>query len=118
MSSTTTLPGLSKNNFNVIAIYEKGPVSFRAAYTWRSQFYTSVYAGNSAQLATNPIFTKQFGWLDASLNYELTHDWTVYAQGSNLLRTRLVTFYGSQTIPDSYTINDRQALLGVRFKFN
>jgi iron complex outermembrane recepter protein len=116
--ATTTLPGLSKNNFNIIGIYEKGPVSFRAAYTWRSQFYTSVYAGNSAQLATNPIFTKQFGWLDASLNYELTHDWTVYAQGSNLLRTRLVTFYGSQTIPDSYTINDRQALLGVRFKFN
>jgi len=60
----------------------------------------------------------QFGWLDASLNYELTHDWAVYAQGSNLLRTRLVTFYGSQTIPDSYTINDRQALLGGRFKFN
>jgi iron complex outermembrane recepter protein len=116
--ATTTLPGLSKNNFNIIGIYEKGPVSFRAAYTWRSQFYTSIYAGNTAQLAANPIFTKQFGWLDASLNYELTHEWTVYAQGSNLLRTRLVNFYGSQTIPDSYTINDRQALLGVRFKFN
>jgi iron complex outermembrane recepter protein len=116
--STTTLPGLSKNNFNVIAIYEKGPVSFRAAYTWRSQFYTSIYAGSTAQVASNPIFTKQFGWLDASLNYELNHEWTVYVQGSNLLRTRLVQFYGTQTIPESYTINDRQALLGVRFKFN
>jgi iron complex outermembrane recepter protein len=116
--STTTLPGLSKNNFNVIGIYEKGPVSFRAAYTWRSQFYTSIYAGSTAQVASNPIFTKQFGWLDASLSYELNHEWTVYVQGSNLLRTRLVQFYGTQTIPESYTINDRQALLGVRFKFN
>jgi hypothetical protein len=48
----------------------------------------------------------------------LTHEWTVYVQGSNLLRTRLVEFYGTQTLPESYTINDRQALLGVRFKFN
>ena len=116
--STTTLPGLSKNNFNVIAIYEKGPVSFRAAYTWRSQFYTSLYAGTTGALSPDPVFTKQFGWLDASLNYAVTNQWTVYATGSNLLRTRLVQFYGQQTIPNSYTINDREGLLGVRFKFN
>ena len=116
--STTTLPGLSKNNFNVIAIYEKGPVSFRAAYTWRSQFYTSLYAGTTGAVSPDPVFTKQFGWLDASLNYAVTNQWTVYATGSNLLRTRLVQFYGQQTIPNSYTINDREGLLGVRFKFN
>jgi TonB-dependent receptor len=116
--ATTTLPGLSKNNFNLVGIYEKGPFSFRAAYTWRSQFYTTIYAGSSAQLATNPIFTKQFGWLDASFNYDLTNQWSMYAQGSNILRTRLSTFYGTQTLPDARTIDDRQALLGVRFKFN
>ena len=116
--ATTTLPGLSKNNFNVIGIYEKGPWSFRAAYTWRSQFYTTIYAGSNGAISPNPIFTKQFGWLDASLNYDVNTQWSVYAQGSNLLRTRLVQFYGVQTIPESYTINDREALLGVRFKFN
>ena len=116
--ATTTLPGLSKNNFNLIGIYEKGPFSFRAAYTWRSQYYTTIYAGSSAQLATNPIFTKQFGWLDASVTYEVNNQWTVYAQGSNILRTRLSTFYGTQTLPDARTIDDRQALVGVRFKFN
>ena len=117
-SATTTLPGLSKNNFNVIGIYEKGPWSFRAAYTWRSQFYTTIYTGTTGAISPNPIFTKQFGWLDASLNYAVTNQWTVYAQGSNILRTKLVQFYGTQTIPQSYTINDREALLGVRFKFN
>ena len=111
------MPGLSKNNFNLIGIYEKGPISFRAAYTWRSQFYTSLYFGSTAQLSANPIYTKQFGWLDASLTYDLTHQWSVYAQGSNLLRTRMSTYYGSPTIPDARTIDDRQALLGVRFKY-
>jgi iron complex outermembrane receptor protein len=118
VGTTTTLPGLSKNAFNLIGIYEKGPISFRVAYSWRSQFYTSIYSGSTATLAANPIYTKQFGWLDASLNYELTHQWSVYAQGSNLMRTRISTFYGAQTIPDARTIDDRQALLGVRFKFN
>ena len=98
VGTTTTLPGLSKNAFNLIGIYEKGPISFRAAYSWRSQFYTSIYSGSTASLAANPIYTKQFGWLDASLNYEVTHQWSVYAQGSNLLRTRISTFYGAQTI--------------------
>ena len=117
-NATTTLPGLSKNNFNVIGIYEKGPWSFRAAYTWRSQFYTSIYAGTTGAISPNPIFTKQFGWLDASLSYDVNKQWAVYAQGSNLLRTRLVQFYGTQTLPQNYTINDREALIGVRFKFN
>jgi iron complex outermembrane receptor protein len=69
-------------------------------------------------LASNPIFTKQFGWLDASATYDVNRQWTVYAQGSNILRTRLSTFYGAQTLPDARTIDDRQALVGVRFKFN
>ena len=116
--TTTTLPGLSKNNYNLIGIYEKGPWSFRAAYTWRSQFYTSIYAGATAQVATNPIYTKAFGWLDSSLTFDVTKQFSVYAQGSNLLRTKIITYYGSPTIPDSLTINDREALLGVRFKFN
>jgi len=115
--TSTTLPGLSKNTYNIVGIYEKGQWSFRTAYTWRSQFYTSVYAGDTAQLATNPVFTKAFGWLDSSLTYDVTSEWSVYAQGSNLLRTKLITYYGSVTIPDSMTINDREALLGVRFKF-
>jgi iron complex outermembrane recepter protein len=114
---STTLPGLSKNNFNLIGIYEKGPISLRAAYTWRSQFYTSVYFGSTAQLSANPIYTRQFGWLDASLTYDITGQWSVYAQGSNLLRTRMSTYYGAPTIPDGRTIDDRQALLGLRFRY-
>jgi TonB-dependent receptor len=114
---TTTLPGLSKNSYNLVGIYEKGRVSARVAYNWRSQFYQTVYSGATAALAANPIFFHQYGWLDASLTYDLTNQWAVYAQGDNLLRTRLRTFYGVETVPDANEIDDRQYLLGVRFKF-
>jgi len=40
---STTLPGLSRNSYNLIGIYEKGPMSFRLAYNWRSQFHTTIY---------------------------------------------------------------------------
>ncbi|MDB6087081.1 MAG: hypothetical protein JWN43_4962 [Gammaproteobacteria bacterium] len=114
---TTTLPGLSKNSYNLIGIYEKGPVSLRIAYNWRSKFYQSVYSGNTAALSNNPIFVQQYGWLDSSVTYDVSHQWSVYAQGSNLLGTRIHTFYGVETRPDAYTIDDRQYLVGFRFKF-
>ena len=115
---STTLPGLSKNSYNLIGIYEKGPVSFRLAYNWRSQFYTTIYNGSNAQLSANPIYTKDYGWLDASLEYNVS-DWlSLYAQGSNLLRSRITEFYGFQTLQQSQTIDDRQATLGFRVKFS
>lgn len=113
---TTTLPGLSKNSYNLIGIYEKGPVSARLAYNWRSQFYQTVYSGATAALAANPIFFRGYGWLDASITYAVTEQLSLYAQGSNLLRTQLRTIYGVNTVPDTEEIDDRQYLVGVRFK--
>jgi iron complex outermembrane recepter protein len=113
---TTTLPGLSRNSYNLVGIYEKGPISARVAYNWRSRFYQQVYSGATAALAVNPIFSHQYGWLDASLTYAVTRQWSVYLQGGNLLRTRLRTFYGAETVPDGNEIDDRQYLVGVRFK--
>ena len=115
---STTLPGLSKNSYNLIGIYEKGPVSFRLAYNWRSQFYTTIYNGSNAQLSANPIYTKDYGWLDASLEYNVSAWLSLYAQGTNLLRSRITEFYGVATLPQSQTIDDRQATLGFRVKFS
>ena len=115
---STTLPGLSKNSYNLIGIYEKGPVSFRLAYNWRSQFYTTIYNGSNAQLSANPIYTKDYGWLDASLEYNVNDRLAVYAQGTNLLRTRITEFYGVPTLQQQQTIDDRQATLGFRVKFS
>ena len=33
--------GLSKNNYNAMAMYEKGPISFRLAWSWRSEYLQS-----------------------------------------------------------------------------
>ncbi len=118
VGQTTTLPGLSKDSYSAVGLYQKGPVSFRLAYDWRSQFYTTIYNGSNAQLATNPIYTKDYGWMDASFEYDVNSWLTLYAQGTNLLQSRIVEFYGVQTLPQSYTINDREGSLGFRVKFS
>ena len=117
VGQSTTLPGLSKDSYNLIGIYEKGPVSFRIAYNWRSAFYTSIYNGSNAQLAANPIYTHSYGWLDASLQYKITHHIQVYVDGSNLLRTKMLGYYGTPTLPQSAQIDDRQVMVGVNVKF-
>ena len=117
VGQTTTLPGLSQNSYNLIGIYEKGPVSLRVAYNWRSAFYSSIYNGSNAQLAANPIYTASYGWLDASLEYNITHHVQVYVDGSNLLRTKLVSYYGVPTLPQGAMIDDRQVMAGVNVKF-
>jgi TonB-dependent receptor len=118
VGQSTTLPGLSKDSFNAIGIYELDRVSFRLAYNWRSQFYTTIYNGSNAQLAANPIYTKGYGWLDSSLEYNVNGWLSLYAQGSNLLRTHITEFFGVQTLQQSQTIDDRQATLGFRMKFS
>jgi len=117
LGQTTTLPGLSKDSYNLIGIYEKGPISFRVAYNWRSSFYTSLYTGSSSQLAANPIYTASYGWLDASLEYNINHHVQVYVDGSNILGTKQTFYYGVPTLPDGATIDDRMVMVGANVKF-
>lgn len=111
---STTLPQLSKNSYNLVGFYEKGPVSARVAYNYRSSFYTSLYTGLGA---VAPVYTQGYGWLDASFSYDLTKNLTLTLEGTNLLRTQIVNYYSRITLPNSYEIDDRQVLAGIRFRF-
>lgn len=111
---TTTLPQLSKDSYNLVGMYEKGPLSVRVTYNWRSRFFNSLYTGTGS-LAANPIYNKAYGWLDASIDYSLTKHATVYFSANNLLRTRIDEYYTYTDRPNQSTINDREFMLGVRF---
>jgi iron complex outermembrane receptor protein len=111
---STALPQLSKNSYNLVGFYEKGKISTRIAYNWRSSFYNSLYTGLGA---IAPVYTKGYGWLDASFSYDITPQLTATLEGTNLLRTQLENYIGRQSLPNSRSIDDRQFLAGLRFKF-
>ena len=100
-----SLEGLSKYNYNIVGIYERGKISARVAYNWRSQFLVTTSGNGSGNL---PVFEKPFGQMDASISYNVTPHFSLTLNGVNLLNTMTSTYYGIKTRPRDAIINDRQ----------
>ncbi|HVI98988.1 MAG TPA: TonB-dependent receptor [Sphingomonas sp.] len=117
-SELTPLPNLSKHSFNIAGLYEKGGISARVAYNYRSKYLGSLYglglADGSTQLL--PVYTRGYGWLDASIGYDITPRLTVTLEGSNLLQRREFTYFDATSRPSNRSIDDRQIMAGLRFK--
>jgi len=103
------LEQLSKHNINATLFYEKGPLSLRAAYTWRSRFLLT--AADVIQ-PYFPIYNGAEGHLDASAFLTLTKGLRIGVQGVNLnnaVTKTLQQFTTSGKIgPRSYFISDRR----------
>jgi TonB-dependent receptor len=112
------LEQMSKHNVNLAAFYEKGPISMRVAYNWRSRF---LLTSSDVIFPFFPIFNEEAGYLDASAFVTLKDYLKVGVQGVNLLNT--VTKTTQQFSPDglvgprSYFMNDRRFSFIVRGSF-
>lgn len=108
--SNLPLAGLSRHSYNIIGIYEKGPVSARIAYNWRDKYLATLSSGI-------PVYLDGYGWLDASVNYRFTDQISLAVEGTNLLGTKRTSYYGRETRPQTTWINDRQisVIMTVRF---
>jgi TonB-dependent receptor len=82
------LQGLSKHAFNIVPFFEKGPISLRAAYTWRSQF---LLTGRDVITPFDPIFQRASGQLDASASVTINKHFKLGVEGVNLLNTIVQT---------------------------
>jgi len=111
---TVPLEGLSKYSYNLIGLYEKGPVSFRAAYNWRSR-YVRTTAGNGTR--NLPIYSNAFGQLDASVTYSFNDHVAFTVDGTNLTNTRRDTIFGLDTRPRDSVLNDRRISGILRLNF-
>jgi TonB-dependent receptor len=105
---------LSKYNYNIIGIYEKGDLSARVAYNWRSKYVVTT-AGNGT--GTLPIFNKPFGQLDASVTYNVTEKFGITLDGTNLTNTRRATYFGIDSRPRDVVVNDRRINLTARISY-
>ena len=109
-----SLEGLSKYNYNLVGIYERGKLSARVAYNWRSKFLLTTSGNGSGNL---PVFEKPFGQIDASITYDVTPHFSLTLQGVNLANTMTSTYYGIETRPRDAIINDRQISGVARITF-
>jgi TonB-dependent receptor len=131
---------LSKYNFNVTAMYEKGPISLRLAYSWRSKYlltpgangtngtYTdaTLCAGNpETHTAAGtcsyalPVFGANYGQLDFGATFKFSEHVSLSIDAQNLTNavTRTLMGYGAQQYGRSWFIGDRRYSAQLRFGF-
>ena len=119
------LAGISDDSYNVVALYEYGPIGARLAYSWRSEFLTN----NLDCCIGLPMWQKASGYLDGSIRYQVGNNIEVSLDASNLLNTTTVSqqqiFGDSAATPGAKPVkidsawirSDRRYQLGVRFKY-
>lgn len=115
LGQNVPLQNLSKHSYNLIGLYERGPLSARIAYNWRDTFLSGI--GNFVGVGALPIYTQAYGWLDASLGYKVDEHLSLALEGTNLLGTRRVSYFGVETRPQSSWINDVQVGASVTVHF-
>ncbi|KFA39566.1 hypothetical protein KWS_0102520 [Xanthomonas vasicola pv. musacearum NCPPB 4384] len=117
------MEGLSRRSYNLAGIYEKGPVSARLAYNWRSRYLLTA----SDVITRLPAWADDVGQLDGSLFYRFTPHLQLGFQANNLTNTVTKVLMG----PTSYTggevdnrlytrswfVNDRRYSLVLRMNW-
>lgn len=111
------LQGYSDQNVNLVGMYEKDNISFRLAYTWRSEYLLTLRESEEFV----PAYAKEQGMMDASFFYTINENVKVGLQVSNVLGTDTQTQYqqnqeGTKTDAFSFT-TDRRYALTVRAVF-
>jgi TonB-dependent receptor len=112
------LVGVSKHTVNAVVFYEKGPLSARAAYNWRSDF---LQTPRDVIFPFSPIYGEATGQLDGSIFFSITDQIKLGIQGVNLLdevtRTSQVIDFDGTRITRSAFRNDRRYTFVARFDF-
>lgn len=76
------LEGLSRRSYNLMGIYEHGPVSIRLAWNWRSRYLLT--SSDVMPAMRMPVWNDDFGQLDGSFFYNLTKNIQIGIQVNNL----------------------------------
>ena len=109
------LEGLSKTSYNVALLYDKGPLSARAAYNWRSSYLMTTSAAN----LNIPAWAEGYGQLDASVLVNVGGHFKIGVQGSNLLNATTIVSVGQEATrtKHNYVLTDRRFTFVLRGQF-
>jgi len=81
-SNNLPMPGLSENNLNLVAYYEKDDVGFRLAYNWRDEYLSSLASSGTG------VYFKSYADLAATANWKINDNFSLNFEAANLLDTR------------------------------
>ena len=106
------MTSVSKHSFNLVGYYEKGPVSTRIAYNYRSK-----YVEDALSSRLDGVYVKPIGQLDASFRLTLNKAVALTVDATNITDEPIerVNKYG---FGRGYEVNGRTFMFGVRYSLN
>ncbi len=111
------LQGLSDTTYNIVGMYEKGAVSVRVAYNWRSEYLLTT----RDVITRLPIYSMPSGQMDASIAYQINDNFKIALEGSNLLNemthTSMQVDEAGTKLKRNFFINDRRLSLVLKGQF-
>lgn len=108
------LEKLSKHSYNAVALYEKGPVTARLAWSWRDKYLDTTYGSGANGI---PQFQKPYASLDASVSYDVNDNVALSFDAVNLTNRMNETYIGTEAAPLQYQLNDRRFGVSIRATF-
>ena len=108
------LEKLSKDSYNIVGLYEKGPVSARIAYNWRSSYLDQTTGSGANGI---PQYAKPYASLDASVSVDINEHVAVSFDAVNLNNRMNVLYIGTPAAPLQYQLNDRRYGIALRVTY-
>jgi TonB-dependent receptor len=105
------LEKLSKHSYNLVGLYEKGPITARLAWSWRGKYLDTTYGSGANGI---PQFQKPYASLDSSISFNLNKHLAVSVDAVNITNRMNVTYIGTPSQPLQYTLNDRRFGFSLR----
>ncbi len=103
--------GLSDTVANASIFYEKGGLSARVSYQWRSDYLDTLGGFGAGE------FRQGYENLDVTVRYALNENITLFADLANLTNETYVAYEGTSATPAEVEQIGSRYLFGIRFNF-
>jgi TonB-dependent receptor len=123
------LLGVSKYNYTAGLLYDRGGLSGRLIYTYRSRYYSEDNTGGVHLRPIDParvdeVFTptlvtyvRPAGRLDFSVGYDVTEAFRIDIGGTNILRNRTSSYRGQEYLNYQLFGDETTYTIGARVRF-
>jgi TonB-dependent receptor len=111
---------VSKYSYNLVPMYEYGPVSVRVSYNWRSSFQVGYTFQDSGSIQPATAYAKPYGELGLSASYTWNEHLVLTFDANNLLDSMYRDTFGQGAFAKVYPRDTRQFdqyyTVGLRYR--
>jgi TonB-dependent receptor len=105
------------NSANFVAFYDKNGFQIRGAVNWRDKYLLGLGQGQGGTFGAEPVYVDKQLQIDASTSYDVTDQFSVFAEVTNINNSTYSTHGRFSDQPLDAWHYGRRYTAGVRFRF-